>query len=103
MNAAHRDFSGRVAVVTGGSGGIGTELCLRLADAGAAVAVHYARDRESAEAVAARIVAASGRAIALAADLRDAAAPDRLVANVEAELGSIAILVANAGLSRPGS
>ncbi len=103
MNEAGRSFSGRVAVVTGGSGGIGARLCERLGADGATVAVHYAHDRQSAEAVVARIVAGGGRASAFAADLRDAAAPDRIVDAVEGELGPVDILVANAGLSRSGS
>ncbi len=103
MNAAGRDFSGRVALVTGGSGGIGAALCARLADAGAIVAVHYAHNREPAEAVVARIAAAGGRASVFSADLRDATAPARLVDGVEGELGPVDILAANAGLGRRGT
>ena len=80
---------GRVALVTGGSGGIGAALCARLADAGARVAVHYSAHRPQA-----------GEHL-FQADLRDREAPDRLVGAVEAELGPVDILVANAGLSRP--
>jgi 3-oxoacyl-[acyl-carrier protein] reductase len=92
-----QDFTGRVALVTGGSGGIGAELCARLAAAGAAVAVHYSSNREAAERVAAGIE----RAAVLEADLRDPAAPERLVDAAEAELGPVDVLAANAGLSRP--
>jgi 3-oxoacyl-[acyl-carrier protein] reductase len=87
---------GRVALVTGGSGGIGAELCARLAQEGARVAVHYSGNRAAAEAVAER----TGGAI-FQADLRDPAAPERLVDQVEAELGPIDVLAANAGLSTP--
>jgi 3-oxoacyl-[acyl-carrier protein] reductase len=96
-------LSGRVALVTGASGGIGAELSARLAAGGAAVAVHYAADRGSADRVAAAIHAAGGRAAVVAADLRDPEAPDRLVDEVEAALGPVDVLVANAGLSRRAS
>jgi 3-oxoacyl-[acyl-carrier protein] reductase len=79
---------GRVALVTGGSGGIGAALSRKLAAEGATVAVHYNAQRP-----------AAGHAFQ--ADLRDPAAPDRLIDAVEAALGPIDILAANAGLSRP--
>jgi 3-oxoacyl-[acyl-carrier protein] reductase len=97
------DFTGRVALVTGGSGGIGAELSARLAAAGAAVAVHYAGNREAAEKVAAGIVEGGGRADAIGADLREADAPERLIDAVEGGFGPVDVLAANAGLSRPGS
>jgi 3-oxoacyl-[acyl-carrier protein] reductase len=97
------DFEGRVALVTGGSGGIGAELSARLATAGAAVAVHYATGREAAERVVAAVEGEGGRAAAFGADLSDAEAPERLVAAVERGLGPVDLLAANAGLSRPGS
>jgi 3-oxoacyl-[acyl-carrier protein] reductase len=93
------DFAGRVALVTGGSGGIGAELCARLAAAGASVAVHYAANRDAAE----RVAAAIDGAAVFAADLRDPAAPERLVDAVEAQLGPVDVLAANAGLSRPAT
>jgi 3-oxoacyl-[acyl-carrier protein] reductase len=98
-----RYFSERVALVTGGSGGIGAELSLRLAAAGAAVGVHYGTNRAAAERVVARIAEAGGRSAAFAADLREAEATEQLVDAVERELGSVDVLAANAGLSRPAS
>lgn len=92
-------FAGRVALVTGGSGGIGAALSERLASAGAAVAVHYSSNRDAAEQVAARI----GNAVALGADLREADAALRLVDEVEAKLGPVDVLAANAGLGRRAS
>jgi 3-oxoacyl-[acyl-carrier protein] reductase len=98
-----QDFAGRVALVTGASGGIGAELSARLADAGAAVAVHYASNPEAAERVRSQIVAGGGRAAVFAADLSDVEAPERLVDAADRELGPVDVLCANAGLSRPGS
>jgi 3-oxoacyl-[acyl-carrier protein] reductase len=97
------DFSHQVALVTGGSGGIGGELSVRLAAAGAKVAVHYGTKREAAELVVATIASAGGQAAAFAADLREADAPESLVDTVEGKLGSVDVLAANAGLSRLGS
>lgn len=96
-------FARRVALVTGGSGGIGAELSVRLAAAGAAVAVHYATGRDAADRVVTRIAQTGGQAIALEADLRDPMAPEVLVESVERELGPVDVLAANAGLSKPGS
>ena len=96
-------FAGRVALVTGASGGIGAELSRGLAEAGAALALHYASNEEAASALAAEIEAAGGRTLTLGADLGDADAPERLVAEVERELGPVDVLAANAGLSRPGA
>ncbi len=93
-------FKGRVALVTGGSGGIGAALCARLAGEGAAVAVHYASQRAAAERVAGEIVERGGRAAVFGADLREATAPALLLAEVERELGAIDVLAANAGMAR---
>jgi 3-oxoacyl-[acyl-carrier protein] reductase len=103
MSSQERIFSGRVALVTGASGGIGAALCPRLAGLGADVAVHYHSDRESAEQVAASVQVAGSRAHILSGDLAGQDVPDRLVDEVEARFGHIDVLVANAGLSRPGS
>ncbi|TMK42632.1 MAG: SDR family oxidoreductase [Actinobacteria bacterium] len=98
-----REFAGRVALITGGSGGIGAELSRRLAAAGAAVAVHYAANRGAAEDVVADIAGSGGRATAIGADLRAADTAEQLVGSVERELGPVDVLAANAGLSRPAS
>jgi 3-oxoacyl-[acyl-carrier protein] reductase len=96
-------LDGRTALVTGASGGIGAALSARLAGAGAAVALHYASGADAARELADRIAADGGRAALFAADLADAAAPERLVADVEAELGPVDVLAANAGLARRAS
>jgi 3-oxoacyl-[acyl-carrier protein] reductase len=96
-------FAGRLALVTGASGGIGAALSIRLAASGAAVAAHYASNRASALRVVESITSAGGHAMAFPADLRDPEAPQRLVADVQQELGPIDLLVANAGLGRRAS
>jgi 3-oxoacyl-[acyl-carrier protein] reductase len=93
-------FEGRVALVTGGSGGIGAALCTGLARQGAAVAVHYAANRGRAERIAGEIAEQGGRAAVFGADLRAAEASERLVEAVERELGGIDVLAANAGMAR---
>jgi len=97
------DLEGRVALVTGGSRGIGRAIAVALADAGAAVAVNYRRNREAAEEVC-RAIAELGRpAVAIGADVVQSGEVSRLVAETEARLGSVAILVNNAGIARPST
>ncbi|MFN2464321.1 MAG: 3-oxoacyl-[acyl-carrier-protein] reductase [Candidatus Dormibacteria bacterium] len=94
------DLSGRVALVTGGGRGIGRAIALELAALGASVAVNYAHGAKAAEAVVAEITAAGGRAIALQADVSDGAAAAGLVEAATTELGGLAVLVNNAGITR---
>lgn len=93
-------LDGRVVLVTGGSGGIGRAVVLRLAAEGAAVAVGYGASAQAAERLAAEIVAQGGRALAVGADLRRTESSSELVDAVEAALGPVDILVSNAGLGR---
>lgn len=90
------DLSNRVALVTGSTRGIGRGIAELLASCGAKVAVS-GRDLARAQEVAAQI---SERARGFAADMTDTAAVGKLVADVESELGGLAILVNNAGLNR---
>ncbi|MFH1572966.1 MAG: 3-oxoacyl-[acyl-carrier-protein] reductase [Acidobacteriota bacterium] len=93
-------LEGRVAIVTGGSRGIGRAICLELARRGCDVAFNYARSAESAERLASEIVYSGRRARPYAADCRDAAAIESMVAGVKEEFGRIDFLVNNAGIIR---
>jgi len=93
------NWTNQVALVTGGARGLGRAIVQRLAAHGAAVAINYAANAAVAEALAADIRAAGGRAIAVGADVADAAAVNAIAARAEAELGPISILVNNAGIA----
>jgi len=93
------DLTGHIALVTGASRGIGAAIAIALAEAGAAVAVNY-RDRAAdAETVVGKIRGMGGRAIAIAADVSQAAAVARMADQAASALGPIDILVNNAGLA----
>ena len=93
------NWTDQVALVTGGARGLGRAIVKRLATHGAAVAINYAANAGNAEALAAEVRAAGGRAIAIGADVADAAAVDAMAARAAAELGPISILVNNAGIA----
>jgi 3-oxoacyl-[acyl-carrier protein] reductase len=93
------DLNGRIALVTGGSRGIGAAVAMALAEAGAAVAVNYRERAAEAETVVAGIKARGGRAIALAADVSLANAVTKLIDDAATALGPIDILVNNAGIA----
>jgi sorbitol-6-phosphate 2-dehydrogenase len=92
-------LQGKVAVVTGGGGGIGAAICRALADEGAPVAVCDARG-DAAETVAAGIRARGGHAAAWSFDVADRAAVEKAADAVEGSLGALDIWVNNAGVSR---
>ena len=91
----------RTAVVTGSSRGLGAVIARRLAADGWAVAVNYVASADSAEAVAAAVRDAGGRARAYRADVTDAGDVRAVVAAAEADLGPVQVVVANATAAQP--
>ena len=91
-----RGLTDRVAIVTGAGGGIGTATARRFAEEGAAVGV-LDRDTATAEATAAAIIDAGGRAIAVSCDITELDVVQASIERVEAELGPVDVLVNNAG------
>src|SRR6201995_1658843 len=99
--AAMTKLSGKTALVTGASRGIGRAAAIALARDGARVLVHYGQGKAEAEAVVAEIRTAGGRAAGVAADLPRADGPHKLAAQVGALVGErLDVLVANAGVSK---
>jgi 3-oxoacyl-[acyl-carrier protein] reductase len=93
------DLKNRVALVTGGSRGIGKAIALALAKAGATVAVNYRERSQEAESVVEAIHQSEGKAAAFAADVSVAGAVQSMIAAVESRLGAINVLVNNAGMA----
>ncbi len=92
------DTTARVALVTGGSGGIGRAVAERLAKDGIAVGVHYAGNKDRADETVAAIVAAGGRAIPVGGDVADEQAMAAAFDAVEAEFGGLDVVVNTAGI-----
>lgn len=90
----------RVALITGGSRGIGKAVALMLASEGHKVAINYVANDDAANAVVAEIVAAGGTAKAVKGDVGDESAVDAMISEVQDSLGPIEILVNNAGITR---
>jgi enoyl-[acyl-carrier protein] reductase III len=99
----HLNLEGKVALVTGGSRGIGQAIAERLAAAGAAVAINYVRQATRAAEVAARIRDAGGRALTVRANVADPADLESMFGVLRTEFGRLDILVSNAasGVLRP--
>ncbi len=90
----------RVALVTGGSRGIGRAIAEHLAGMGMTVVVNYASNEAAAKDTVSAIAAAGGRALPVAGDVGDADAVAAMFATVESELGPVHVLVNNAGITR---
>ncbi|UZW54929.1 SDR family oxidoreductase [Sphingobium sp. JS3065] len=90
-----RILDGKIALVTGGSGGIGQAIATHLAEAGAEILVHYAKNEAAAQKTALKITNSGGRARAVQADLRDKAA----IGGLAAQIDKLDILVNNAGIA----
>jgi 3-oxoacyl-[acyl-carrier protein] reductase len=92
-------LAGKVALVTGGGGGIGSAICRRLAEAGAQVIVNYNSNAQKAKAVMAAL--AGENHLALQASVTDSAALSQMAAQVRERYGKLDLLVNNAGITRP--
>lgn len=98
--ATERKLANKVAIVTGGSSGIGRACALALGVAGAAVVVNYAGDDDGAEEVVGRIKSSGGRALAFQADVSAEDQVQAMFAQVKGEFGTFHILVNNAGIQK---
>lgn len=94
------DLQGHVALVTGGSRGIGRAVVRALAEAGADVAVNYQRQAEAAEAVRQEVEALGRRCLMIRADVSRAQEVRRMAETISADLGPVSVLVNNAGIAR---
>jgi len=94
------EFNGKVALVTGGGRGIGREICIQLARAGAAVAINYSGSEEAARETQSVIESAGGKAAIFRANVADFEQCEAMFKAVEETLGAPDILVNNAGITR---
>src|SRR3989475_1124670 len=100
-NRQERELAGKVALVTGGSRGIGAAIAKRLAENGASVAITYAKDSSAASDVVKAIEREGGKALALQADAADVEAVKSAVEKTFATFGRLDVLVNNAGTAIP--
>jgi NAD(P)-dependent dehydrogenase (short-subunit alcohol dehydrogenase family) len=97
-----KNLQGKVALITGGSRGLGAAMAEALADQGADIAISYVASAEKAEAVVARLQAKGVRALAIQSDQADMAAAGPLVDKVIAHFGKLDILINNAAIAVQG-
>ena len=95
-------LAGKVAVVTGGSRGIGRAVCLRLAEMGAKVVINYVSRPDAAEETKSAIEAKGGECLLVQFNVAEAAEVQEAFKKITAEYGRIDILVCNAGITRDG-
>lgn len=103
LHAMSKRLDGKVALVTGGSRGIGRAICQVFAREGASVVVNYARNEQAAAQVVQAIQANGGRAIAVQADVANKQQIESMVEKSHAEFGPINVLVNNAGILFKGT
>ena len=94
------NLSGSVAFVTGGSGGLGRQICKSLADSGVTVAVGYLKGSDRADDVCREVSAEGGKAIPVQVDQSEETSIDRAIGSVVENLGSLDILVNNAAMAK---
>src|SRR5258708_1981406 len=93
-------LTGKVAIVTGASKGIGAAIAIALAEAGAEVAVNYSSGKTGADRVISEIIGSGGKAVAIRADVSRAGEVKRMFEETQKSFGSIDGLVNNAGVFR---
>src|SRR6266516_3104438 len=98
MNTSSKKLSGKVAVVTGASKGIGAAIAKHLAAEGASVVVNYASSKTGADKIVAEITSAGGKAVAVQGDVARKADIERLFAETKKAFGRLDILVNNASI-----
>lgn len=100
MSSSGETLSGKLALVTGGSRGIGASVALALADAGADIAINFRTRSQDAEGICVAIRKLGRRALAIQADISRSDEVKPMIARIEHELSSVNILVNNAGIAR---
>ncbi|WP_438388999.1 SDR family NAD(P)-dependent oxidoreductase, partial [Actinopolyspora saharensis] len=103
IHGVAKPLTGRVALVTGGSRGVGRGIALRLARDGAAVAVNYRKDAGAARSVVDEITSTGGRAQAYPGSVIDENAVLPMLSAINDELGTLDLLVSNAGTASRGT